>query len=106
MNISLTQRCLFHPSREAVARCPGCGRFFCRECISEHDDVVLCATCLSRAARVGQRRRSIFGQLSRALLALLGLFVAWYFFDLMGRGLMKLPASVHEGTIWQELSSE
>jgi hypothetical protein len=38
------QRCLNHMLREAVARCPECSRFFCRECITEHEDKVLCAS--------------------------------------------------------------
>jgi hypothetical protein len=27
--------------------------------------------------------------------------VAWYFFFLIGEGLLKIPASFHEGTLWQ-----
>jgi hypothetical protein len=40
------QRCLHHHEREAVARCPECGHYFCRECITEHDERVICASCL------------------------------------------------------------
>ncbi|MBT8374528.1 MAG: rhomboid family protein, partial [Deltaproteobacteria bacterium] len=29
------QRCNNHGQREAVARCPKCRRYFCRECITE-----------------------------------------------------------------------
>ena len=47
------QRCFNHTSREAVARCPECGRFFCRECITEHDDRVLCAVCLGKKGKTG-----------------------------------------------------
>ena len=103
MNALVAQRCVHHAEREAVARCPECGRFFCRECISEHDDRVLCARCLSQRVTAEPKRRSGFGQLIRACAAIFGLLVAWWFFDLVGRGLMLLPASVHEGTVWQEL---
>ena len=42
------QRCFNHATREAVARCPECHHFFCRECITEHDDRVLCTGCLKK----------------------------------------------------------
>ena len=42
------QRCVLHPEREAVARCPECGRFFCRECVTEHEGRLLCAACIGR----------------------------------------------------------
>src|SRR5580658_7631208 len=34
----LDQRCFNHDLREAVAQCPSCKRFFCRECVTEHAD--------------------------------------------------------------------
>ena len=106
MNVSVAQRCVHHPNREAVARCPECGRFFCRECVSEHEDRVLCASCLARVGRVEKQERSIVGSLLRSFMAVVGLLVAWWFFDLLGQGLMKLPASVHEGTVWESVASE
>src|SRR5438128_2599445 len=106
MNVSLAQRCVHHANREAVARCPECGRFFCRECVSEHEDRVLCASCLARVGRVEKRERSILGLFLRSFLAMLGFLTAWWFFDLLGQGLMKLPASVHEGTVWESASSD
>jgi hypothetical protein len=50
--------------------------------------------------------RSRFGVIGRALCAVLGLCLAWWFFDLVGQGLMRVPASVHEGSIWEEISNE
>lgn len=44
-------KCLIHTAREAVARCPQCRQFFCRECITEHGGRVLCAPCLAKQAR-------------------------------------------------------
>lgn len=41
-------RCQFHPEREAGARCPGCERHFCRECVTEQEGVVYCWPCLER----------------------------------------------------------
>ena len=44
------QRCFHHSHREAVARCPECRQFYCRECVTEHDYRVICATCLKKIA--------------------------------------------------------
>jgi hypothetical protein len=100
MNQVVAQRCSNHAQREAVARCPGCGRFFCRECVSEHEDRVLCATCLRAAARVPLLRRRGFAGTLRLAQLLLGLLAAWFFFYLVGESLLALPSSFHEGTIW------
>jgi len=94
------QRCFNHAQREAVARCPQCGQFFCRECITEHDDRVICAACLRKVARVPLlQRRGFAGALCLGQ-CLLGLLMAWFFFYLIGEGLVSLPTSFHEGTIW------
>jgi hypothetical protein len=44
-------RCLFHPLREAAARCPHCGGTFCRECVTDEDGQLACPPCLRRMAR-------------------------------------------------------
>jgi hypothetical protein len=31
-----------------------------------------------------------------------GLFTVWLFFYLLGQGLLRLPSSFHEGTLWQD----
>ena len=63
------QRCILHPNREAVARCPGCGRYFCRECVTEHDGRVLCAACISRLVEAEERpgRASVLMPLMRRM---------------------------------------
>ena len=99
---SLTQqRCFNHAVREAVARCPGCGQFFCRECITEHDDRVLCSACLAKTVRVPLAKRFASAKILRLAHFALALLVAWFFFFLIGAGLLKLPASFHEGTLWR-----
>ena len=55
------QRCFNHAGREAVARCPECSRYFCRECISEHRGRVVCAGCLASLSATVKERRSIGG---------------------------------------------
>lgn len=106
MNALLTQRCVLHHEREAVARCPECTRFYCRECILEHEDRVLCARCLSKRASSAVAKGSRFGPVLRSFGAVLGVLVAWWFFDLIGRGLMLIPADVHEGTVFQEVEKD
>lgn len=44
-------RCLFHPLREAAARCPHCGGTFCRECVTDEEGKLACPPCLRRMAR-------------------------------------------------------
>ena len=95
------QRCFNHAEREAVARCPECGRYFCRECITEHDDRVVCSACLRQLARKPLLQRKGFVGLARVGQCLLGLVAAWFFFYLVGEGLVSLPTAFHEGTLWQ-----
>ena len=95
------QRCLNHAAREAVARCPECGRFYCRECITEHDERVICAACLQKvvqaAAPVTRRRVTLWPvfQLTG------GVLVACSVFYLIGRLLLALPDSFHDGSLWE-----
>jgi hypothetical protein len=95
------QRCLNHFQREAVARCPSCSQFFCRECITEHDDRVICAACLGKLARVPLLQRRCFAEAWRLTQGLVGLFAAWFLFYLVGEALLRLPAAFHEGSLWQ-----
>ena len=95
------QRCFNHATREAVARCPECAQFFCRECITEHDDRVICSACLKQLARVPLLRRPGFARLLQLGQGLLGVLVAWFFFYLIGTTLAGLPTAFHEGTLWQ-----
>ncbi|MEW6267060.1 MAG: rhomboid family protein [Thermodesulfobacteriota bacterium] len=96
------QRCFNHPGREAAARCPECGRFFCRECVSEHEDRVLCAACLKKLLKPGQVRRHRLAALTRILHFFLGIWLAWIFFHYLGMILLELPTSFHDGTLWRE----
>jgi hypothetical protein len=95
------QRCFNHAEREAVARCPECGQFFCRECVTEHDDRMICAACLKKVAHVPLTRRRGFVTVVRAVQCVAGVVIAWFFFFLIGESLLRLPDSFHEGTLWQ-----
>jgi hypothetical protein len=99
------QHCLNHSAREAVALCPQCRHFFCRECITEHDDRILCADCLRRASLVVRPGRHPFRALARAGLSLAGLFTAAIFFYGMGQIRLLIPTQFHDGTLWTSLGS-
>lgn len=96
------RRCFYHPRREAAARCLECGRFYCRECVTEHYGRVLCATCLHKrsASRAASGRN--WGWLWTVLQGLTGLWAAWIFFYYLALILLSLPSDFHEGTLWKQ----
>ena len=98
------QRCFNHALREAAARCPECGHFYCRECITEHEERLICATCLSKIAARPFTERRAFIYVVRSLQLLFGIATACLFFYFVGRALLAIDSSVHEGTIWRSHS--
>jgi hypothetical protein len=100
MNIA-RERCSNHASREAVARCPECGRTFCRECISEHDGRVVCAFCLKRLSTKPVRRYRL-ARLVPLIQILVGVLLLWSSFYLLGKVLLTIPSSFHEMAIGQQ----
>ena len=99
---SLThQRCFNHSQREAAARCLGCRQFFCRECVTEHDDRVLCAACLEKLTKPQLTQHRAFVGAVRFAQCLFSLVLLWFFFYLAGEGLLAIPTSFHEGTLWR-----
>src|SRR6516165_962164 len=74
-------RCLFHPLREAAARCPHCGGTFCRECVTDEEGKLACPPCLRRLARpsagkLSRARR--LRQLSAGFVALVSLMALFF----------------------------
>ncbi len=98
------RRCVRHSSREAAARCPGCGEFFCRECVVEHDGKLLCATCISRTAGAREVRRQRLVALRRVSSVTAASLMLWMLFYAMGALLLKTPADFHDGTIWKKIT--
>jgi hypothetical protein len=96
-----SRRCSNHQRREAAALCPGCSRYFCRECITEHDDRVLCASCLGKTYKPPLLRRFRLGAAVRVFGALAGFLLLWASFYYLGQALLSLPSSFHEGTVWK-----
>jgi hypothetical protein len=89
MTSLIDQRCLNHPAREAVVRCPACLRFFCRECVTEHDGRMICASCAAgatpEAAPASSAGRWIAG-------AGAGFLIAWLIFYYLGVMLARIPS--------------
>lgn len=76
----LQQRCWNHEAREAVCRCPSCGRSFCRECVTEHESRLLCAACLRQTARAAGERSGTLRRMAPALMTFTGIILAWAIF--------------------------
>lgn len=95
------QRCLNHALREAAARCPECAQFFCRECVVEHEDRILCAGCLRKITIPAGARSRWGGLIGKSLACLAATGAAWLFFFFIGQILLSIPSSFHEGTLWE-----
>jgi len=77
-------RCLFHPLREAAARCPLCGGTFCRECVTDEDDKLACPPCLRRMARPPAPKASLARRFRQTLAGFIALAcLAVLFFTLL-----------------------
>ena len=103
------QRCCNHKYREAVARCPECSRFFCRECITEHGPTLLCAACLREEAFGETENRHSGSNLVARIAALrpilhltAAIFVLWIAFFAVGKVLLAIPTEMHDArpSVW------
>jgi len=95
------QRCFNHASREAAARCPRCRRFFCRECVTEHEGRVICARCLRELTADDPRRRRLLPALGAVAAAGLGMMALWVSLYCIGRMLLAIPSTFHQGFLWE-----
>lgn len=89
------QRCFHHEAREAVCRCMGCSRSFCRECVVDHDGRLVCASCLharTNSAVAQSRIRS----LRSLVFAVAGVLAAWIFFYTAGRVVVSIALAWDE----------
>jgi hypothetical protein len=100
MSTLVHQRCFQHSLREAVARCPECRHFYCRECITEHEDRVICATCLRKLTVKTDTARRSFAWFFPVVQVGLGLCIAWLCFYFLGNTLLSIPSRFHEGSVW------
>jgi hypothetical protein len=93
MNL-LDQRCDNHALREAAVQCPSCKRFFCRECVTEHDGRMICVSCVALLVRKEQkaaRTRRFYWTAA----ALGGFLIAWLVFYYLGLTLSRIPSEFH-----------
>src|SRR6185295_1756171 len=86
------QRCWNHEAREAVCRCPGCGRSYCRECVTEHDARLLCRSCLAGLAGATRIRGAGMRRMLPAAMALGGILLAWVVFYAAREAVVLLSA--------------
>ena len=96
MSLLVQQRCMIHPDREAAVRCPRCLRFYCRECVVEHDGRMMCAHCITQREAAPQQRGSAVAVWG--ILSLTGFLTAWLIFYYFGMGLARVPSSFFGGT--------
>jgi len=91
------RRCWSHATREAVSRCPSCKKFYCRECVTEHDGRLLCVTCLA-AAGAATVKRTGTRWIVWMTAAIAGLLITFFLHATLGYVLEKLPPSWGRGT--------
>ncbi len=98
------RRCVRHDAREAVARCVECGGGFCRECVTEHEDRIYCASCHGRLVAAATRlpRRVPWARVRKAAATAGSIVCLVIGFYLLGRALVAIPSDFHDGTIWKE----
>jgi len=92
------KRCFNHENREAVAKCLDCGRFFCRECINEHEGRFICAQCLKKSVKQPISKRHHFLGIYRIIQVMIGIIILWMSFNYLGDMLLSVPSEFHEGT--------
>jgi hypothetical protein len=89
------QRCSIHADREAIVRCPACGDYFCRECVTEHEGKFLCSNCLQKRFAPIETGGRATGWFLVPAGVIVGWVMAWFFFYLIGRLLLLIPPNLH-----------
>jgi len=85
-------RCTNHELRQASGVCPSCQRPFCKECLTEHDGRLTCASCLRRAAPAARVRGAWKKRLAAPAMLAAALLASWFFFYAAGSSLEMATA--------------
>jgi hypothetical protein len=85
-------RCANHELRMAAGKCGTCGRFFCRECVTEHGVQLRCAACLRATTRSETQRRARFRPLLFPAMAAGALLFSWLVFFFAGETMQRVTA--------------
>jgi hypothetical protein len=95
--------CLNHPLREAAAKCMGCGKSFCRECVTALDRRMFCSGCLSAKTEVKAKAKRDWFLVGAAVQLALGLVLLWLGCYGLGKFLLSVPSEYHEGSVWESV---
>jgi hypothetical protein len=98
------RRCLLHVDREAAVRCPVCHEYFCRECVTEHDNRFVCASCLRDLVKKEPAPKATLNWLTLPFRLCFGFSLAWFGFYILGRLLLLVPPSVQNGSFLFKLA--
>ncbi len=92
-------RCVLHAHREAVAQCPSCSRFYCRECVVEHSGKMLCKSCLDASvdADMPESGNAISGWVVGFASLCISFLITCAFFYIGGKVLLSIPEDFHAG---------
>jgi hypothetical protein len=90
------RRCFHHSGREAVGRCTVCRRDFCAECVTDHDDRLVCAHCLAGFAARPPEGRGGLKRVGAAVGTAFLLLAGWCLFFVVLRTVAVLPVAVHD----------
>jgi hypothetical protein len=103
MNAVSKSLCLNHPLREAAARCVGCGKSFCRECVTALDRRMFCSGCLIAQSADKVRPKRDWFLLTTGFQLVLAALVLWAGAYYLGKLLLSVPSEFHEGKVWEKV---
>jgi hypothetical protein len=96
MNDISRLRCLNHAKREAVALCTRCSNSFCRECIVEYEERIVCGRCLAALEQAPLEKRARLALLLEGVWGALSFVFLWAVYYYFGRILLSRPSTFHE----------